>query len=73
MPKLGPMRRRELIKGLRQAGFTGPFSGGKHQFMVKENLRVRIPNPHKEDIGMSLLTRILKEADIDKEMWKKMN
>ena len=69
MPKLGPIKRRELIKGLKQAGFSGPFSGGKHQFMIKGNLHVRIPNPHKEDISMGLLARILKEADIDKEMW----
>ena len=72
MPKMGPIKRRELIKGLKQAGFAGPFSGGKHQFMVKEDLRIRIPNPHKEDIGMSLLFRILKEADIDKETWEKL-
>ena len=37
--------------------------------MIKGNLHVRIPNPHKEDISMGLLARILKEADIDKEMW----
>ncbi len=69
MPKVGPIKRRELIRGLKQFGFAGPFSGGKHQFMIKENLRVRIPNPHNEDIGINLLFRILKEADIDKEMW----
>jgi len=27
--------RRELIKKLKALGFTGPFSGGKHQFMKK--------------------------------------
>ena len=69
MPRLGPIKRRELINGLKQAGFAGPYSGGKHQFMAKENIRVRVPNPHKEDIGVNLLFRILKEADIDKEMW----
>ena len=26
MPKLGPIKRRELIKGLKQAGFSGPFA-----------------------------------------------
>ena len=47
MPSFGPIKRDELIYHLRQLGFAGPYSGGKHQFMVRENLRVRIPNPHK--------------------------
>ena len=71
MPKLGPVTRRELIRKLRKAGFDGPYSGGKHQFMIKEDLRVRIPNPHKGDIGKNLLLRILSEAGIDKETWEK--
>jgi hypothetical protein len=27
--------RKELIRKFRARGYTGPFSGGKHQFMVK--------------------------------------
>jgi hypothetical protein len=41
MPRFGPIRRNALIKGLRKAGFEGPFSGAKHQFMVKEDATVR--------------------------------
>ena len=46
MPVFGPIYRRDLIAALRSAGFSGPYSGGKHQFMVRDGLRVRIPNPH---------------------------
>ena len=70
MPRLGPIKRAKLISYLRQLGFVGPYSGGKHQFMVKENRRVRIPNPHKSDIGINLLRRILKEAGINKSEWE---
>lgn len=35
MPKLGPVTRRELIRKLREAGFDGPYSGGKHQFVYE--------------------------------------
>ena len=70
MPKFGPIKRKELIHYLRQLGFSGPYSGGKHQFMRKGQLRVRIPNPHQGDIGKNLLMRILKEAEIDKEQWE---
>jgi len=35
MPPWGPTKRRVLISGLRSLGFEGPFSGGKHEFMVR--------------------------------------
>ncbi len=72
MPKFGPVKRKDLIRYLRQLNFTGPFSGGKHQFMVKENLKVRIPNPHKSDIDKNLLNEILKEIGIDKTKWEEL-
>ena len=72
MPKFGPVKRKDLIRYLRQLNFTGPFSGGKHQFMVKENLKERIPNPHKSDIDKNLLNEILKEIGIDKTKWEEL-
>ncbi len=72
MPKFGPIKRKDLIRYLRQLGFIGPYSGGKHQFMVKEKLKVRIPNPHKSDIGENLLKQILKEIGIDKAKWEEL-
>jgi len=66
-----PIARRELIRKFRNLGFTGPFSGGRHQFMVKEELKIRIPNPHKrEEISDSLLSEILRQAGIGKDEWK---
>ncbi|MEK7585103.1 MAG: type II toxin-antitoxin system HicA family toxin [Patescibacteria group bacterium] len=59
MPK--PISRRELIRKLRKLGFVGPYSGGKHEFMEKGNLRLVIPNPHHGDIGVGLLSIILKQ------------
>jgi hypothetical protein len=50
MPKLGPIKRRDLIAGLTRLGFTGPYSGGNHQFMKRGALKLRIPNPHQSDI-----------------------
>jgi predicted RNA binding protein YcfA (HicA-like mRNA interferase family) len=72
MPTFGPIKRKKLIYYLQQVGFSGPYSGGKHQFMIKGHLRVRIPNPHKEDIGKNLLMSILREAGINKEEWEKL-
>jgi hypothetical protein len=36
MPRLGPIKREDLIFYLRRLGFDGPFRGRKHQFMRRE-------------------------------------
>jgi predicted RNA binding protein YcfA (HicA-like mRNA interferase family) len=52
-------------------GFEGPFSGKKHEYMRKGNIRIIIPNPHGRDIGPVLLRQILKQAGISIEEWLK--
>jgi len=64
--------RQEFISKLRNLGFNGPFVGGKHQFMIKGNLKLHIPNPHKsKDIHIGLLKEILSQADISESEWEK--
>jgi predicted RNA binding protein YcfA (HicA-like mRNA interferase family) len=53
-------------------GFEGPYSGGKHQFMVKGHVTIRIPNPHKTDIGKELLRRILHQTGISRDVWEEL-
>jgi predicted RNA binding protein YcfA (HicA-like mRNA interferase family) len=72
MPAFGPIKRRELIDRLRRAGFAGPFSGGKHEFMQKGELSLTIPNPHGRDIGPNLLRKILRQAQIERNDWEKL-
>ena len=72
MPKIGPIKRKELIKYLRILGFEGPFSGGRHQFVAKGEVTVRIPNPHQSDIGVELLIRILRQAKVSRQVWEKL-
>jgi len=72
MPRFGPISRRDLIRALRQAGFDGPYSGGKHPFMIKRDLTLTLPNPHQGDIGRELLIRILRQAGISREDWEKL-
>jgi predicted RNA binding protein YcfA (HicA-like mRNA interferase family) len=50
-----PVARRKLIQGLRALGFDGPFSGGRHQFMVRGDVVVTVPNQHGRDIAVELL------------------
>ncbi len=72
MPKLASIKRKDLIYYFRQLGFDGPYAGGNHQYMQKSGLKVRIPNPHKSDIGKNLLIEILKQAKIEKSVWEEL-
>ena len=62
--RLLPVKWKELVKRLQQFGFSGPFVGGRHPYMVKGNLVLTIPNLHKGDIGVALLLKVLKQAGI---------
>ena len=72
MPVYGPISRPDLIRTLKLAGYSGPYSGGRHQFMIREQRTVRIPNPHCSDIGIDLLSRILKQCGISREHWESL-
>ena len=72
MPAFGPVSRGELIKNLRKLGFEGPYRGTKHDFMVRGENTPRVPNPHEGDISRELLDRILKQAGVSKEEWRKL-
>ena len=72
MPRLGPIKRSDLILYLRRLGFDGPYAGGKHQFMIREATTITIPNPHEGDIGKDFLARILRQAGIDRAEWERL-
>ena len=72
MPKLGPIKQKDLVHYFRQAGFSGPFGGGKHLYMERGSKRVPVPNPHQGDISLNLLKRILDVAGIAKEEWEEL-
>jgi hypothetical protein len=61
-----------MIQALRKLGFDGPFSGKRHQFMLKGTLRLRIPNPHQGDISADLLAEILRQGGIDRVTWEQL-
>lgn len=54
---------------MRKLGFDGPFMGGKHPYMIKGDLVLTIPNPHRREISVDLLTRILRQAGISRTEW----
>jgi hypothetical protein len=72
MPAFGPIKRRDLIAALRAAGFTGPFAKRRHEVMIRGDVSVPIPNPHRGDIGKNLLAVILREAGISRDTWERL-
>ena len=72
MPTWKAIKWRELVIFLKEAGFEGPYSGGKHQYLVKGELKLTIPNPHQADISIGLLSKILKQAHISRDEWEKL-
>ena len=43
MPRWTPCKRSEFIRRLQRLGFEGPYSGARHQFLVRGNYRLTIP------------------------------
>jgi len=70
VPSFGPTKRTVLMRYFRQLGFDGPYSGGRHQFMIRGEVTVRLPNPHQGEIGRDLLARILRQAGITRATWE---
>ena len=67
------IRRKELIRKFLSLGYSGPFSGGKHQFMLKGKKKIRVPNPHGSgDVHVSLVKEILRQAGMSSEEWDKV-
>jgi predicted RNA binding protein YcfA (HicA-like mRNA interferase family) len=69
MPKIKPLSFEELLQKLRALGFVGPYSGGKHRFMIKDQMRLTLPNPHKREIGVDLIRRLMRQGQITREEW----
>jgi predicted RNA binding protein YcfA (HicA-like mRNA interferase family) len=72
MPAWGPISRRQFVAALRRLGFEGPYSGGKHEFMVRGDVVLTIPNPHRGDIGVGLLAALLRQAGITRREWEQI-
>ncbi|HEV8289523.1 MAG TPA: type II toxin-antitoxin system HicA family toxin [Candidatus Norongarragalinales archaeon] len=70
MSRLLPVKWRELVARLRELGFEGPITGGRHPYMVKKDLVLTIPNPHSSEISTDLLVKILRQAGISREEWQ---
>jgi predicted RNA binding protein YcfA (HicA-like mRNA interferase family) len=68
--RLTPVTRSDFIRRMRRLGFDGPFSGGRHEFMLRGAHRLILPNPHRQTISVELLTRLLRQAHVTRDEWE---
>jgi len=72
--RLAPVSQKDLIKRLRELGWDGPIYRSDHPFMTKEGRpALKIPNPHRGDISVDLLARILRQGGISRNEWIKQS
>jgi predicted RNA binding protein YcfA (HicA-like mRNA interferase family) len=70
MSRLSPVSWNELVRRLHALGFEGPYTGrGPHPIMQRGTVRLVIPNPHRGDISVDLIKKILRQGEIDREDW----
>lgn len=60
------------MRKLKLLGFDDLHSGGKHQYMKKGDEKIFIPNPHKGDIGVPIISQIIKQLKISKEKFENL-
>ena len=71
----GPIKRRDLIDGLKKFGYGTPIRprpGSDHWFMPKGDFLLKIPNEHHQDIRRDELADVLGRADISRKQWEEM-
>ena len=63
---LGPVKPEKLRHYLVKHGWTGPYRVNRHDFMVKENIRLRLPDTAEDElISVDLLKRVLLMAGVE--------
>lgn len=71
MPKLSPLKPREVIQKLRKLGYQGPFPGGRHVHMVhmKTGQVIPVPMHQGKDIAVGLIREIIRQTGITPDEW----
>ena len=67
--KLVPVSWTELVRKLKSLGFEGPYHGGKHPYMIKGSFVLTLPNPHRTEISVDLIVRIIRQIGILRDEW----
>lgn len=74
MPKLSPLKSRQVIKKLRKLGYEGPYPGGRHVRMVNLETGQIVPIPvHQgKDVSVGLIRAIIRQVGITPDEWTRL-
>ncbi len=62
MSRWNPSKRGEFVRKLKQLGFEGLYSGGKHQFMTYKQKRLTIPS--NSEYSVPQLRFMIREVEL---------
>ncbi len=66
------MSRGDLIRSLRKLGFEGPYRGINHEYLLRGDTTLRVPDIRRDDICGDLLIRLLRQAGVSREEWRNL-
>ncbi len=73
MNRLRQVRPKELVAALKRAGFSEAGQIESHKILVNEELDLQTSVPmHPGDVARGLLKKILKQADLTEEDFKRL-
>ena len=61
MSRWTPCKRSEFVRRARKLGFEGPYSGTRHQFLVRGNYRLTVPS--NAEYSVPQLRLLLREVE----------
>lgn len=71
MPKLKIVSGKKLIKFLIRNGFSETRQIGSHVVLKKVKITIVVPLHGGKDLGRGIILSILKDAEIDREIYEK--
>ena len=71
MPKLPPLKPKQVIRALEQAGFLFIRQKGSHQIYIKDRIVITIPY-HNKELKKGTLRHIIKQAGFEIEDFLKL-
>ncbi|MCX6825053.1 MAG: type II toxin-antitoxin system HicA family toxin [candidate division SR1 bacterium] len=69
MPKIVPLKFKEVCDKLKRFGYQGPLAGGKHMHMYKGTQVVPVPKHGGKDVSKGVIESIIHQIGVSKDEW----
>ncbi|MFA6256574.1 MAG: type II toxin-antitoxin system HicA family toxin [Candidatus Absconditabacterales bacterium] len=72
MPRITPLKFREVCEKLKKIGFEGPYGGGKHPIMDNGTIVIPVPHHGGKDVATQTIEEIIHSVGVNKDEWIKL-